>query len=194
MSTSWNYGQLRDGAAPRTGPLVVKLGGSILRRRGWPREVADLIGGLPGPRVIVVGGGPLVDGLRAIDATAPQPADLVHRLAIECMGLTARLVAAALGHPLVAGCGTIDTSTAVLDVPAWLNADDRHEQLPVGWQVTSDSIAAFVAAMSGCSLLLVKSVAPPHDDVDRLAQSGWVDACFPTAARPLARIGWTAPA
>lgn len=193
MTPAWRRGLLRDGdAPPRSGPLVVKLGGSLLGRPAWARDVTALLDAVPAPRLLVVGGGPIVDGLRKIDAAAPQPADVMHRLAINCMGLTARLVAATLVHPLVAECGSGCPSTAVLDVPAWLDHDGRYDQLPVGWHVSSDSIAACVAATCGGDLLLVKSVAPPSDDIEQLAEAGWVDSHFPAAARKLTRIAWAA--
>lgn len=193
MSSAWRRGALRTGAGETT-PLVVKLGGSLLVRDGWAHDVADLLASLSGPLVIVVGGGPLVDALRAIDRAEPAPTVLMHRLAIECMGHTTRLAAAALGVPLVAECGAVNRATVVLDAPAWLGAAGRLAALPVGWHVTSDSIAAFVAVEHGLPLLLVKSVPPPHDELERLAAAGWLDEWFPTAARPLTNISWAAPA
>lgn len=192
MTAAWRRGVLRDLGAVGA-PLVVKLGGSLLTRVGWAEEVTALLESLPAPHVIVTGGGPVVDGLRAIDRAESLPADLVHRLAIDCMGQTARVVAAALGRPLVSAPDATDRATTVLDTPAWLTATGRFDALPVGWHVTSDSIAALVAATHGGGLVLVKSVPPPHDDVGRLAETGWIDAWFPTAARPLTRIEWAAP-
>ena len=189
--SGWRLGMLRgSGEAPS---LVVKLGGSLLARPGWDRDVARLLDDLPAHRLLVVGGGPIVDGLRAVDRAAPQPAALVHRLAIDCMGHTARLVAAALDAPLVDDVGRA-ASTAVLDAPRWLANDGRFARLPVGWHVTSDSIAAFVAATHTAGLLLAKSVGPPCDDVDQAAAAGWLDGHFPAACRGLAWIGWAAPA
>lgn len=189
--SGWRRGTLRGGGAACR-PLVVKLGGSLLVRPAWDRDVARLLDGIPAPRLLVVGGGPLVDGLRAVDGAVPLPPALVHRLAIDCMGQTARLVAAALDIPLVAEPGADGPPTAVLDAPRWLDHAGRLARLPVGWEVTSDSIAALVAATHAAGLLLAKSVAPPHDDVDQAAAAGWVDDHFPTAARDLAWIGWAA--
>jgi hypothetical protein len=149
----------------------------------------------------VIGGGAIVDGLRTIDAAAPQRADAIHSLAIDLLGTTARLVARALGLPLVVVPG--EDPAAVLDVPRWLAAADRHgaperrSRLPVGWHVTSDSIAALVAREIGGDLLLAKRVAPPpsadRDWLTELARGGWVDDHFPTTAAGLSRIAWTAP-
>jgi len=193
MTASWGRGVLR-GEDPVAGTLVVKLGGSLLASADWPRAVAALLDTLPAPRLIVTGGGPIVDGLRTIDGAWPLPANLVHGLAISCMGHTARVVAAALDAPITDGPEPGGPATAVLDTPVWLGRDDRLARLPVGWHVTSDSIAATVATTCGGGLLLVKSVAPPEDDLGRLATVGWVDAFFPSAARRVSWIGWAAPA
>jgi len=191
--TAWRRGTFR-GSGDAGRPLVVKLGGSLLARPAWARDVASLLDELAPPRLLVVGGGPIVDGLRAIDRAAPQAPVLVHRLAIDCMGHTARLVAAALDAPLVDRPADRGGATAVLDAPRWLEHDGRLERLPVGWHVTSDSIAALVAATHAAGLLLVKSVPPPCDDMTGAASAGWVDGHFPTAARELPWIGWAAPA
>jgi hypothetical protein len=66
--------------------------------------------------------------------------------------------------------------------------------------VTSDSLAAVVAATVAGDLLLVKSIPPPLSQgaagapsLESLASLGWVDGWFPEAAAGVARIGWAAP-
>jgi hypothetical protein len=121
----------------------------------------------------------------------------MHHLAIEALRVTARLAAAALGLPLSTSAAD-DDKTVVLDVPAWLARDPIGRALPAGWQVTSDSIAARVAAATGASLLLAKSAAPPPcpadtSDLESVAAAGWVDDHFPVAAAGLDLIEWAAP-
>jgi aspartokinase-like uncharacterized kinase len=189
MTACWQEGTIRGGAtAGGRSHLVVKIGGSLLGRPTWPAEAAALLATCQRP-LVVVGGGPVVDGLRSIDAACPGPPELMHQLAIEAMKLTARLVADCLRLPLVTHAGT---AGGVLAVAAWLPT--AGVDLPVGWHVTSDSIAAVVAAHTERGLLLAKSVPPPHegDDLDRLAAAGWVDPWFPRAAAGLTRIGWAA--
>jgi hypothetical protein len=188
MTGGWRFGVLQKGPTVSPGaPLVMKIGGSLLARPGWPEAVAGLLAATAGPRVLVVGGGPVVDGLRAIDAAAPRPAGVMHWLAIEALGITARLVAEATGLPLA------ETPEAreivVLDVPRWLRIDPRLQE---GWHVTSDSIAAVVAARAGGGLLLAKSEPPSGADLWHLAAAGWVDAHFPEAAVAAGRITWAA--
>jgi len=197
---SWRRGTLRPPAAagsPTAAWLVVKIGGSLLSRPGWPTLLSALLDELgPRPCRIVVGGGAIVDGLRAVDRAAPQPAAVVHELAIDAMRLTARLAAVALGLPLETAANRA-VPLAVLDAPAWLAETGWTARLPAGWEVTSDTIAACVGVTCGGGLLLVKSVPPPPcrggDPVAAAAAAGWVDGHFPVAAARLAEIGWAAP-
>ncbi|MFM8292063.1 MAG: hypothetical protein ACKOC4_10240 [Planctomycetia bacterium] len=187
--SDWIRGFLRStGGSPGHRPLVVKIGGSLLARPAWGTALAELVASAGGPCHLVVGGGPVVDGLRTIDAADPRPAATMHWLAIEALGITARLVAEALGLQLTAAPDA--TATAVLDVPRWLRGTVA---LPEGWHVTSDSIAAVAAARLGGGLLLAKSVPPPAATLDALVAAGWLDAHFSVAARPLASIAWAAP-
>lgn len=189
MTAGWRYGVLRGGDDIRPGgPLVVKLGGSLLARTAWAAAIADLLAEQVRPHLLVVGGGLVVDGLRAIDAAAPQSAAAMHWRAIEALGITARVVAEALGLPVVRSPS--GTAHGVLDVPEWLRGD---ASLPVGWHVTSDSIAAVAARAAGAGLLLVKSVPPPVNGLEAAAAAGWVDPHFPAAAAALDQIAWAAP-
>ena len=196
MTSTWTYGVLRSTGAPAPHEII-KLGGSLLVMPDWPTRVAELVRDRAAirPVLIVVGGGAIVDGLRAIDAAAPQDAALVHELAIGLMGTTARLVADAIAAPLVTD--QAEASAAVLDVPRWLSCDGRLRGLPVGWNVTSDSIAASIAAVMHADLLLVKRVPPPDsthaERLESLVRSGWIDGGFSLAAAGLARITWAAP-
>jgi aspartokinase-like uncharacterized kinase len=196
MTSTWTYGVLRSTGAPAPHEII-KLGGSLLVMPDWPTRVAELVRDRAAirPVLLVVGGGAIVDGLRAIDAAAPQDAALVHELAIGLMGTTARLVADAIAAPLVTD--QAEASAAVLDVPRWLSCDGRLRGLPVGWNVTSDSIAASIAAATHADLLLVKRVPPPDsthaERLESLVRSGWIDGGFSLAAAGLTRITWAAP-
>jgi hypothetical protein len=200
MNGGWQRGVIRGDRDPTStspAPLVIKLGGSLLARPHWPTDLINLLAVTPLPAMLVVGGGTLVDALRRIDATSPRPPEVMHRLAIDALGLTARLVADAIGLPLVTAPPPAGPRVSVLDVPAWLTAAGSPawiERLPVGWHVTSDSIAAVVAAELGQSLVLAKSVPPPcpGDNLPALAGAGWIDGYFPTAAAALDTIGWAA--
>ena len=196
MRCTWTCGMLRSTGTPSPRE-VIKLGGSLLAMPNWPTHMAALVQerATQRPVLLVVGGGAIVDGLRTIDAAARQDPRRIHHLAIELMGTTARLVAEAIAVPLVMEPAL--ESAAVLDAARWLACDERLARLPVGWNVTSDSIAAHVAAVTGADLLLAKRVPPPDsagvDRLEALARCGWIDGGFPLAAAGLARIAWAAP-
>lgn len=187
----WLTGTLRAAEGP-VERWVVKFGGSLLTRRHWPDELDELVAGLRGSVTIVAGGGPLVDGLRAVDAACPRPADVMHALAIDTMGVTARLVAGATGLPLLAAPAAAGAS-GVLDATAWLDVPARRGRLPVGWDVTSDSIAAAVAHDTAAALVLAKRLPPPATDLTALAAAGWVDGYLPEAAQRVSTIAWAVP-
>ena len=194
--TGWAQGWLRRSSdLPPPVPLLIKVGGSLLKRPGWPMLLGNLVAAeSTGQRPVrlVVGGGPVVDGLRQLDQAEPQPAAQMHRLAIAAMSLTAEIVAERLGLPLATAV-TADTPN-VLDIghaPACL---DAIASLPCSWSVTSDSIAAAVAAAIGGELLLLKSVVPPAPAIPPLITAGWLDDHFDEASSDLTTIRWAAPA
>ena len=175
-------------------PLVIKLGGSLLNRSRWPILLEALITAESAgqrPVHLIVGGGPLVDGLRQLDRAEPQPAEQMHRLAIAAMSLTADIVAQRLGL----SCVTDFTATtpSVLDISHSSACLAAISALPCGWTVTSDSIAAAVAANINAELLLVKSVAPSESVIEPLVEAGWLDDYFVTASSSLTAIRWATP-
>lgn len=199
MKDSWQHGCVRDMCTgDDDGPLVLKLGGSLLGLRDWPWLIDAIVTAAGDrPLSIVVGGGSIVDGLRAIDAAARQETKLMHDLAVDAMHLTARIVSQRVGLPISAKPARA-AHACVLDVPLWLLENDHGSRLPIGWHVTSDSIAAHIADRCDAGLLLAKPVPPPSGSEDAslesLAGAGWVDPFFPTAAARLDQIKWAAPA
>lgn len=200
MTTRWQEGVVRGGEIPaqQGGLTVLKIGGSLLALASWPRLLESLVSDIGDRDVaIVVGGGPVVDGLRSIDAAAPQAPEVMHDLAIDAMHLTAELVSRSTGLPIRPAPGGT-AAACVLDVPLWMISGTRSRDLPASWDVTSDSIAARVAHEYGADLLLAKAAPPPSswcgESLLSLAGSGWVDRYFPIAAAEVARIRWTAPA
>lgn len=177
---------------------MLKLGGSLLSWPDWPRLLDRLVAGVGDvPLTIVVGGGAVVDGLRQIDAAAPQPAKLIHDLALDGMHALAQLVSQSTGLPLSAN-PALTGQACVLDVPTWVLAHPSAANLPASWDVTSDSIAARVASEYKAALMLAKSAPPPATwcgaSLESLTATGWVDRFFPAAANDLQEISWTAPA
>jgi aspartokinase-like uncharacterized kinase len=119
------------------------------------------------PVLVVPGGGPFADAVRAIDAEVGLADDVAHVLALRAMDQLGVLVRALLpGAELVAGL-VAPRALGVLEVaPAF---EDRPE-VPQSWAVTSDSLAVLAAAAIGApEAVLLKPVAGvmarwPSDD------------------------------
>jgi aspartokinase-like uncharacterized kinase len=181
-----------------TGPVVIKVGGSLL---DWPEFPARLRAYLGPPRpgpVLVVGGGKTVDVLRALDSAHGIGENQAHALALRALDLTAAIVAAlaprlfVVERPEDVARAWEQGRTPVL-APRWfMEHIDRTgpDPLPETWATTSDSIAARVARhLAAESLVLLKSTAPDGDlDRESAARLGLVDPVFPRASRGLGRV------
>lgn len=78
----------------------------------------------------------------------------------------------------------------VLDVWEFLQNNRARTALPASWDVTSDSIAAYVASvLQADELILLKSCLPDGDSHMRdLAEVGYVDRYFPKAGQNIRHI------
>jgi aspartokinase-like uncharacterized kinase len=172
-------------------PIVVKLGGGLL---GHPGALDAAVGGVAVLarrwRVVVVpGGGPFADAVRALQRSAGLSEDAAHWMAILAMDQYGHLLAERIERAvLVEEPGSIAAAlgtgqVAVLAPYRWMRSADV---LPHSWDATSDSVAAFVAgALDARHLVLVK---PGDGD-----PAGLVDRCFPLvvpAGLPWTVIGW----
>ena len=180
---------------------IVKLGGSLLDVEGLRgRLLAWLRAQKPKTTALVVGGGSIADAIRAIDRAQGLSPEAAHWLAIDSMGVTARLTAElfpefALVHSLAAVCpaavqGAAIGDVVIIDVPRVLRAAAPADALPASWSVTSDSIAAWMAGkLAADELVLLKSKLPHGElDLKLLADEGYVDSFFPHAAAKLERV------
>jgi aspartokinase-like uncharacterized kinase len=186
---------------------VVKLGGSLLddsqlpaRYRRWLHTQR------PARNVLIVGGGRLVDALRQVERTHIVDPSLAHWLAIDCLGIHARLMAGLLSEAeLVSEWNGLrrrllqmltegKSGTLVFDVTGFMRQIEPGlpgTRLPHGWHVTSDSIAARLAvALAAGELVLLKSAMPAesHQSAQALADVGYVDVFFPTIAHEVRMI------
>lgn len=173
---------------------VIKLGGSLLE---WPELASRLRAWLavqpPAANILIVGGGALVEKLRELDAVHALPVETSHWLAIRAMSITAAVVAGLMPEAkLVEAMEHLDLSESsslqILDAQHFLSQEyGSAESLSASWDVTSDSIAARVAAvLQAHELVLLKSSLPTEsENLESLARSGYVDAYFPGAAKSL---------
>ncbi len=164
-----------DAALDRGGvSVVVKVGGGLLAHGGALEVVtAAVAAAARRARVVVVpGGGPFADAVRAADRTLGLSGDAAHWMAVLAMDQYAHLLVCRMpGAALVAGPADLEAAGPVrapgpfvLAPSAWLRAEDP---LPHSWDVTSDSIAAWVAGRLGARrLVLVKPPGAAGDVVD----------------------------
>lgn len=167
------------------GPLlVVKLGGSLAsspRLKDWLGTIAEAAADI----VVVPGGGPFADQVRALQQSWGLDDSEAHRLAIGAMELFASVLISL--EPRLDPAADPDEIAGVLGrgrVPVWLPARMTIGEpgIPESWDVTSDSLAAWLAGrLAAKRLLLVKSAAPPAETVGAaaLARAGLVDPAFP---------------
>lgn len=145
------------------GPIsVVKIGGGLaMVPRGLDRVCAAVARASREHRVVVVpGGGPFADAVREFDRCIGVSPDAAHWMAILAMDQYAHVLAGRIpGAILVEEPGAIADAAqpnrvAVLAPSRWMRSADI---LPHTWDVTSDSIAAFVAgALDAVRLVLIK--------------------------------------
>lgn len=164
---------------------IIKIGGSLSadpeRRRNLLNAVAD---GAPGSCIVVPGGGAFADAVREDQVRDGFDDATAHRLALDAMGRMAAFLAE-IEPRLVRTLAPWAEPSAVARVwdPAMLRAG--HRDIPETWEVTSDSLALWLAArLRARRCVLVKSGDAPHGlEAGALAQLGLVDAAFPTFAR-----------
>jgi aspartokinase-like uncharacterized kinase len=171
--------------------IVVKVGGGLSATPGAlevvGRALADA--GRRHRLLVVPGGGPFADAVRAFDRREGLSADAAHWMAILAMDQYAYVLVERIpGAVLLEEPGTIGavlggTGVAVLAPSRWLRAADV---LPHDWGATSDSAAAFVAgALDAARLVLIKPEGGPAAEQ--------VDAHFPLvlpAGLPWSTLGW----
>jgi len=163
---------------------VVKLGGSLANSEELPKWL-DVIATTGAGRVILVpGGGPWADAVREAQKREGFDDRAAHRKALKAMEQFGAALAGMQSELIPA------TSIAQLDeilgndrIPVWMPYDMvvAEPDIPESWDVTSDSLAAWLAGqLNVATLLLVKSleIRGPQPDIEELVRRGWVDAAF----------------
>lgn len=178
---------------------VVKLGGSLLDWPGWISRLRSYLAeSKPQFTLLVVGGGGAADWIRRLDQVHRLSVEAGHWLAIETMRLNAGCVASLLsGSQIVKELRQCEHAWSqqllpILDPVPFCQWDvSLPDGLPIGWEVTSDSIAAQVAwRWQAEELVLIKSCPKPSGDWQAVARTGAVDAYFPNQARRLPLVRW----
>jgi 5-(aminomethyl)-3-furanmethanol phosphate kinase len=184
-------------------PVVVKVGGGLLRAEGLEglqracAEATELA--RRRPVLVVPGGGPFADLVRAVDAQVGLADGVAHALALRAMDQLGVLLASLLPDAeLLTGLVEPGRLAIVLAAPAF----GGRPEVPESWTVTSDSLAVLAAAAIGAEeAVLLKPVTgvlarwpsdgPPlatltADELQALQARGGgraVDAYLPEAVR-----------
>jgi len=169
------------GAAALT---VVKLGGSqafSAHLNDWLDAVA--LGA--GRMVVVPGGGPFAEAVRVAQPTMGFDDRTAHCMALLAMEQYGCALAGR-GPPfaMAESAAAIRRALCAGGVPVWAPSRMtlRARDVPWSWDVTSDSLAAWLAGVLGAKvLLLVKPIDTPRGPVRAadLAARGIVDPAFP---------------
>jgi aspartokinase-like uncharacterized kinase len=181
------------------GFIIVKLGGSLARHGQFARWVEALRHYRSGA-IIVPGGGPFADCVRETQRYMRFDDAAAHRMALLAMEQYAIACASSFPDALLvsdeAQLRPIGEGRIAFWLPGrmTLGADD----LPENWQVTSDSLAAWLAMrLDAPGLVIVKSVDAKTDPVsaDALVEREIVDPLFARfAVRTNAEIRLAGPA
>ena len=181
------------------GPIIVKLGGSLARERQFARWI-EAVRHCKTGAIIVPGGGPFADCVREVQGAMRFTDAAAHRMALLAMEQYAIACASCFPDILLmreeAHLRLIGEGRIAFWLPSRmaLGADD----LPENWQVTSDSLAAWLTLrLDAPALVIVKSVDPKSDPItaDALVEREIVDPLFARfAARTNAEIRLAGPA
>ncbi|MGH8502315.1 MAG: hypothetical protein ACREVE_07535 [Gammaproteobacteria bacterium] len=166
---------------------VVKVGGSLFGGKSLPGWLAALTRHGRGRVVIVPGGGPFADQVRAAQARWRFGDAVAHRMAMLGMAQYG-LMLRGLEPALVAASGeeAIRLAWRRRKVPIWTPCGASIPDVRADWSMTSDALAAWLAARLRIEhLLLVKSVRIDAARIaaDELARRGVVDLRLPELLR-----------
>ena len=136
---------------------VVKIGGSL-----FPVHAIELVKQLKGSKsLVILGGGKFANLIREYDSQVNFSDETNHWTAIDCMDIIAKLVddkvdSSKLAYYLdKADKISDDGLTPIFVVSEFLRSEDPFE---CSWDVTSDSIAAYIAHSLNANLLIVTNV------------------------------------
>lgn len=175
--------------------VVIKIGGSLLAEYDAMIRVAKWLAVTAMPqqtRLLIAGGGEAVEAIRRIDAATPLSPAAAHWAAIAVMDANALLLVDWLPNfeiqdhlPKTAGDGTLRCEGLLRKV----EPHAPGERLRVGWETTSDAIAARIAVLWDARLVLLKhSLLATYASLDEAATAGVIDPETPRIAASLKSV------
>jgi 5-(aminomethyl)-3-furanmethanol phosphate kinase len=159
---------------------VVKLGGSLADWDGLPHCLASLIAlGV----AIVPGGGPFAEQVRVAQQRWQFDSLTAHSMAIQAMNQYGRMLNGL--EPRLRPGATIEELKSIgvsRQTSVWLPSPEDlvRAEIPASWDITSDSLAAWLATqMLATDLILLKSAAVRRPaSIGNLTASGVIDRGF----------------
>ena len=164
--------------------VVVKLGGSLANSDQLPQWLDVISTAGAGKVVLVPGGGPWADEVREAQKREGFDDRVAHRKALRAMERFGHVLAGMRsGLVPAAGITEIQKVLSADNVAVWMPYEMvvADSSIPECWDVTSDSLAAWLAnRLNARMLLLVKSLTldGPSPGVHDLVRRGWVDSAF----------------
>jgi aspartokinase-like uncharacterized kinase len=163
---------------------VVKLGGSLANSAELPQWLDIIATAGAGKVVLVPGGGPWADEVREAQKREGFDDRVAHRKALRAMEQYGRVLCTARSE-LVEAENPYAIHKVLKDgkVAVWMPYEMvvADPSIPESWDVTSDSLAAWLARqLNASALLLVKSlkIDGPQPGIEDLMRRGWVDPAF----------------
>ena len=163
---------------------VVKIGGSLLGSPELVRWLEIVVKFSDGKIIIVPGGGVFADAVRDAQKLSKISDACAHRLAVLAMDQFG-LVLASLNPLLVTASSELEIAErtwqhrGIVWLPSKMVLSD--DTIPQSWDVTSDSLAAWLARkMDAKHLVLVKSDKPEDSQLSLklMTENGLIDQAF----------------
>jgi dihydroneopterin aldolase len=169
-------------------PTVVKVGGSYAFSSALKSWI-DAVAACAGRVVVVPGGGPFAEAVRVAQPKMGFDDRAAHEMALLAMEqYGCALASLGAGWRLAASAAAIRDVLREGGVPVWSPTPMLREanDVPWSWDVTSDSLAAWLAGRIGAQrVLLVKQLEPPAGRLRAaaLVADGIIDPAFPRFLR-----------
>lgn len=166
---------------------IVKLGGSLAYSpylRAWLAACRNAHRAI----IIVPGGGPFADAVRDAQARMGLSDSAAHRMALLAMAQFGEALASLEpGFMVAQGFEGLELALEEGATPIWVPLELVSGGMGIeeSWDVTSDSLAAWLATALGArTVVLVKQVSPTSDTVsaDEMSELGVADRAFPAFA------------
>lgn len=163
---------------------IVKLGGSLFNSPRLHLWLQTLQQAAEQTAIIIVpGGGPFADTVRDAQKTHTFDDDTAHHMALLAMKQFGLMLLALCPNAHRYHYPEPESQPPEAGLHIWLPDSNMMavSEIPRHWQMTSDSLALWLAQQHSHSrLALIKSIEAASQSIDVLSQSGAIDACFPS--------------